>query len=678
MSKGVASQARSSFGNSSEDRFYDTTDPMMVTELLFTFLRVYGEATEPTRIQKNTREETRWLENQKTLWRRSPTWFLLKIALQMVLGRETEDNKRDFSLYKKAMAYFMSTLLKEACRMHGSSETLRAMMSKISQRLLKIGSTEAWMSDVHEALTSASDLLAKRWECIDRKDRRTTTPVPITPLTVLPSTQAGFPGLEHCLRQLSTESASTGSPPEPPTNLLNLPGHTLPNLDTIQRTGKHQIYAIAHCEQWVMIYLDAWLESNGAKKECAGELWNWMREYHNMASSMYSGDPEAISVVLLTILELWVALDKSATHVHPLLLEYGHDIPIDSFAAMILPRRRQMERLARVEAYLKKREANKALKESVLYSFGSFDSFSVRFFATSRELQNLKMSIERDAEHKRASKVLELSDLRKQWEDLKNGARMLRCETVTKTTNGQPDKEHKKDCQRCKMNKDAENLRIQVYEWPLPPDESRARSTVFELAVPETIMAWRDATLFFLHDVLMMELVKRNTKRDTPSKLATPSKRDPRKRFDASKYEGFREFIQTPVHKGRIFITSDSSPNTAKRRHIQSLDEHEVLVQNGLNWRYVDRETGEHVARMNPTNSFPAQCTYKIHAGLKPFFDRTLEAPEGCEPNSVIAHQSYCPKDISVTELIALCSMNYGNNIIWINLMRELAMPQVC
>lgn len=650
----------------------------MVTELLLTFLRAYGEAAETTRIQKNTREETRWSEGQKTLWRRSPTWFLLKIALQMVLGRGGEDGKKDFSLYKKAMAYFMSTLLKEACRLDASSEALHAMLCKINQRLIKIEPSGSWMSDVHGTLILARELLVRRWERIGHNDRRDMKPVLIDAPTVLQFTQVGFPSLEHSLRQLSTESVSTGNPPQPPYNRLYLPNHILPKLATIQCTGKHQVYAIAHCEEWVMNYLNDWLESNVAEDQCAGDLWDWMREYHKLASSMYSGDPEAISVMLLTILEVWVALDKSATRVHPLLLEYGHDIPIDSFAAMILPRKRQMERLAIVEAYLKQRENNKFMKESVLYSFGSPDSFSVRFFANSGELQNLKMSIERDAEHKRELRVSRLKELQKQWQTLKKDAKKLRCETVTKTINGQPNKEHKRGCQRCKMNKDAENLRIQVYEWPLPQDESRARSTVFELAVPQTIMAWRDATLFLLHDVLMMELVKRDTKRDISSKLGTPSKRDRRKGIDASRYEGFKDFFQTPVLKGRIFITSDSSPNTSYRKNINSVTQDDVLVQNGLNWRYVDRETGEHVARMTPTNNFPAQCTYTIHAGLEPFFGRTLEAREGREPNFVIAHQSHCPKDISVTELIALCSMNYGNNIIWINLLRELAMPQVC
>jgi hypothetical protein len=81
-----------------------------------------------------------------------------------------------------------------------------------------------------------------------------------------------------------------------------------------------------------------------------------MHSYHEVASCIYSGNPEALSLMQLTMLELWIACDKSAIHIHSLLGDYDPNVPIDLAESLLLPYRSQLERLARAENYIRQRQ----------------------------------------------------------------------------------------------------------------------------------------------------------------------------------------------------------------------------------------------------------------------------------------------------------------------------------
>lgn len=390
-----------------------------------------------------------------------------------------------------------------------------------------------------------------------------------------------------------------------------------------------------------------------------------MKDYHAIASAHYCKSPEAISVMQLTILELWVACDKSATKIHPLLSDYDHEIPTESLAALLLPFKQQMRRLADLESYLTGRNAKGPA--SALYSFGHSRSFPVRYFERSPRLQNIKASIEKDAEENKAQKLAELDQKQLEWDSLRRDAKRLQCERAARVINGQTVDSHSPKCAKCKLNKQAEGLKIKTYELPLPADEPLAKATVFELAVPETFGAWRDATLFLLRDVLMLEPKKRE---------ASLSK------TTLSKYGGLKAFQEYAVTSRRVGIVSDSGPHSGGTRKdsIVNIQDSDVIVPNNLNWRYVDCEKDEFLGRMVQTNHLSDQCTFELDAdskALQCFLSRPLDAPNGPEPNSVIAKQYTCPKHMSLSEFKALASMNYGDNLIWINHLAEFAMPRV-
>jgi hypothetical protein len=61
--------------------------------------------------------------------------------------------------------------------------------------------------------------------------------------------------------------------------------------------------------------MSEWLEENLSIESTCQQLRNLIEHYHKVALPLYSSNPEAFSIMLLTISELWIACDKSATYI---------------------------------------------------------------------------------------------------------------------------------------------------------------------------------------------------------------------------------------------------------------------------------------------------------------------------------------------------------------------------
>lgn len=132
--------------------------------------------------------------------------------------------------------------------------------------------------------------------------------------------------------------------------------------------------------------------------------------------------------MLLTILELWIACDKSAVKLHPLLSDYDTCVLMDLFESLLLPYQSQMKRLARAEDYMEQRRQRLCFPESSIFEdFGSRSCFSVRFFDQSIEHQDLLAEIEDHAERERTKKKLELRQKHQMYQELYALAGQRKC-----------------------------------------------------------------------------------------------------------------------------------------------------------------------------------------------------------------------------------------------------------
>ena len=206
--------------------------------------------------------------------------------------------------------------------------------------------------------------------------------------------------------------------------------------------------------------------------------------------------------MLLTIMDLWVALDKCTIHQESLLREYESGFPTSLFDPLLLPKRAQMERLAHVERYIRDRERESTHSSSFIFRDTHEErSLAVQYIQRSRHHQDLRREIESAATLKRAEKRDELAQKVQQHCRLIREYEAMDHEEEIRWRNNREYTYHIPHCEKCRVKNEADDLEIFVHEWPLPYIELKAKSAVFELDVPVAIIHWQNITYTLLVDV---------------------------------------------------------------------------------------------------------------------------------------------------------------------------------
>ena len=654
------------------DETRDTTHPKMVTEFLMSTLRPRCSDVATVQIQKNTREEVMWLDCQSP-WRRSGLWLLVRVTLQLVFRRLSTEESLD-SLYKQFMVFFMTSIVDKAS-IAIPSESLFLMNAKIVRRLLKLDLADepAWFTSVQKILSLTSSAVQGQWNHIRSKYNHGIEMPLLCDLNFRQDIQCALPCLDRYLESIQNRSNKRPCREnfQPQSKLIKYQRTELPNhLDS--HDSDYLAYNLAAFEDWVASDLDAWLGIHQSEEATCGQLGALMTRYLEKASSSYADNPEATSVMLLTLLELWIACDKSAIHLHQTLRDYDACIPVDCFQSLLLPFRSHMERLACAERYLSRRQARLRYHgPNIFQEFGTSACFGVRYFEQSHKHQQLLAAIEENATQERARKKIELREKQRRYRELMALYSNTPCqyaEVIVDKRLGLRDSVHRSDCPRERYQKQAESIDISIHEWPLPTNRSRAKATVFELQVPEPFGSWRDTTLLFLHQCLNM-------------KYAVQER--PRAEYRPHTYQGLSSFFSNHRRDQRISLLSQDKPHGRTHRRdrvILNVTENDVCLNNGLHFQYFDNVLGCFVSGFDWTHQTETSCTYRLPAHsseLQQYLFRPATNPHGPSPNTVIATQCDAPANMSLEEYKALATMSLGLEIQWQNILLELSMPSV-
>lgn len=294
-----------------------------------------------------------------------------------------------------------------------------------------------------------------------------------------------------------------------------------------------------------------------------------MTGYERIAISLCNKNPEGKSIVVLVLIELWIACDKIATGQTPLLQRYDPCIPPDLLQSLLLPFREQMVRLAKIEEYLEKRfrEADPLLPY-IFSSFGDTRPFGVQYYNQSTDHQNLMAEIEAMAAKHRLEKIAELHKVQAQYRRLQTRFETASCLELS-NKRGRSYTVHSFSCSKCSYEK-MDALTIKIHEWPLPRSDTDAKATVFELRLPIFFYSWRDATTFILLDVLKC--------RYGPVGFAEQEQ-------NLSDYSALSNFYTRSYTSRRISLQSSTKPHIITHRRTKSvpnLDVDDVCLHNGL------------------------------------------------------------------------------------------------
>ncbi|KAJ4165642.1 hypothetical protein LMH87_007266 [Akanthomyces muscarius] len=643
----------------------DTTDPAIVTDFLATFLSALGRVVKVPVLEKNTREQVSW-RKAKLPWRRSAVWLLCRVTIQSLLSRLGQPH-----IYKQFMVFLMALILEAAVFFKMPSEVLYCMVAKISGRLKKLGpkAYDCLQGGVGEILARAVSCMEKSWQAAAQ------TSNPNLMMFAIPSDwyqqdqHFAYPDLDTFIQSIDSRKSYVANHKFSPSWQMPVySGSELPNI-SIAIYAERVIFDLLEFEQWVTTSLDSWLTTNIGKEETPGQILRAMKAYHTAASDRYKNNPEATSLMILIVLELWIACDKSACEQHKLLHHFNPEVSRENLQSLILPAKRDTERLHLIEVYIKSRRKRAEIycNASIFSSFGTKECFAVQFFATSNEQQFLKQTIEQEANKKRDKKRTEFRAAKEKYESYIQESTELDHEFLDRVNRkGYKYQVHNRDCSRCDIERKAAAMKIEIHEWPLPSATYAAENVVFELRVPVAFSDWRDATAYIISSVFKFTKIA-STNGPEEDKLS----------------EYLRDKYVTYTNYRRFVLISTTKSNKRTHRKIQAVStasEADILLANGLQFHYYDTSLSSWANSFRESGTVAENCTYKLSppcSSLQKFLHRPHQSPNGEKPNCIISRQSECPEHMSLEEFKAMASLACGYRVQWLNVLTQLHMPTV-
>ncbi|KAL5318844.1 hypothetical protein ACEPPN_013911 [Leptodophora sp. 'Broadleaf-Isolate-01'] len=656
--------------------FRDSVHPQFATEWLPGILRGIGSPLDVSRIYKRTRDDVVWAEGSLEPWRRSPRWLLLRVATQTTIAGPGASHTR----YKVFMNYFMATVLELAVQDGLPSDILFVMQAKLRRRIQKLGlviTEMPWAERAQEFVTETMNLahgcLAKRWSIVQKSSQSAgvfrisistflgVNYILFGALLFKTSLLTGSDTLQIFSKELEqrAEIAFDGkcSP------RINNKGSILPELALLMGiSGADVGVGLMDFELWVSQSLDSWHDEHiKSTKHMIGisRLINW---YISQAISVYTESPDGFPVMILTVMLLWVALDKSTISHYPLLGKFDPGFQSTLFEPLLLPKRHQMDQLRNVEKYLLKRKANsRVTNPSIFGDISSTLSFGAQYYDQSDAHKSLKNRIEQEAKDEATAKKHELNQAKAQFRELLNDANQLTHTSVLKwfgrgRSRTQRMAHEARVCKKCVLLKQAQNLEIDCFEWPLPSVEPAAKCVVFELDIPSLFRAWRSTTYRILADVFS---------------TAPPPQAKP-KGIVLNEYSGLKGYLKSRAD--RLQLASSTKPHSQTSRGSQTVaeaTEESVCLSNNLQFAIQDVKSQHAAAKHLGKYDLHERCTFKLPQGCYTSLQYAVEDTKHTS-NEVLSKQGGCPNGLTVHEFHAFASLRSGHRLQWLNIAREL------
>ncbi|KAL2863546.1 uncharacterized protein BJX67DRAFT_384547 [Aspergillus lucknowensis] len=635
-----------------EDR--DTIHPGLITEGLMVQLLAFGEHNAWKSFDKHSRDDINF-ENGRLPWRRSPLWFVIKVALQTILYRAFPNCEGRME-YKNFMIYLVAALgsIATHSKVPDSKDVLTIIRAKAARRVCKlqektldfvlqrVGEVDAaimlHLQNIHRLIqASGAKGIPEKFDTLRDNDLETS--------------------LKHSRGYLHSAMGQTPAPAPPKGFKRSHRKRQVAQGSGLPKLEDNEIVSLVDLEIWVDTKLQSWSTETKASDKVCCELAELIENYSCYAHGRYAENPGAMSLMLLVIFELWVSLDKMCTSVCRFLEEFSPELPEDLLEALLLPRRRQMQRAEEVEKYILSRHEKSKSTASVFDDLGP-DTFGARYFAEYRRPKNLRDKITDSAMKERDARRNSWQALSKKYQDLISQASGL-------SHDSEPDEwgqeTHLPNCEKCRAEREAANLTIEVHEWPLPADEDLVNNVVFELECPRWFSKWRDITWQIVNDY-------GGSRKAESSRMET----------GLFEYPGLKEFYSNRSQRLTLESSRKSWLNTHYSTQSFPVSFENIAVPNALRFALWDREKEIWVAsrRKMPKPSIKHLYTLSLSATAYSDFQYAIE---GCRhtQNKVMADQRNHGSKLDLHEMSAFGHLRSGERLQWYNIVRELASPSL-
>ncbi len=409
-------------------------------------------------------------------------------------------------------------------------------------------------------------------------------------------------------------------------------------------------------------HLDSWVDSSKHDDNAPDVIASCVEQYHDNAAGIYRDSPEDKSVMLLTIMDLWMALDKLTVQQCPLMACYSPEIPRDFLHPLLLHRSGSLKRASLIERYISRRHEKASCRTSIFSDSATVSSFAVRYFGDSSELKQLYADINDHAKQQREEKRVELSALNEKWQSLMDEALRMTHSHIN-DYNGKLIHAHY--CQKCVTHRAADMLRIDVFEWPLPRATMQAQLVVFELSPPRAFSVWREMTYKILCDI--------GTRMPTRSAFNNAG----RAMLLLDDFSGLRQWaVRHEYHRITLGSTTKSFCDQTHYKEVRiPASEPQVLLDNGLSFKLYDRRTRCWAAQSFLGTTIANFCVPHIPISSPYAKFHSYVTGTHHTSNEVIAAQGDCPSELSPHEYLAFSGLRIGPRLQWLNIARELSSP---
>ncbi|KAI9644579.1 hypothetical protein NHQ30_006600 [Ciborinia camelliae] len=623
----------------------NTVSCALITQMLMTLLEGNGRRIYPSILKKRVRDDVLWFNAEKP-WRRNPLYLVLRVALQRQLYSMSDLGRRH---YKFMTCLAMTQLLEQSLHTVGI-ESLSFLKTKLCRRLAKLENDGGEISTaVHEqtfkalmpifknSIKQASDLIEAKWLDFKRSNQRPIMPLPRRASErdlhlTLPNSG---PYLQRIILTESLRPTLRSQNQKIPIDI---------SAAATKKIGKFGSRYLSLCDMEIGIEFGNSappLSVPDNELHCR-EISKQIRKYLAVSEGAYCSNLEESSIMILSIMELWMSMDKCACIIYPLLKDFHPFFTSEMMDVLQLPLYKDMCRLQKVQEYLQDRCSNRA--DKTIFEDAVRGCFAERYFLESSEaprLQDLFRRIETDADRLRQRKEDE-------WREASEVHDKL-IQTISETCCMYTIDGHDKHCRKCFLQRKAQRLKIQIHEHPLPSNLTRARVAVFEISCPRTFSVYRDTTWKILNTLALpksqvdsMELVV--LLEDYPGLSGYVDDRSER---ELSLGSTTKSFLIT--HYGNVRLPCDIE---------------DVCLTNGLKLFYYDIPskiwTGRKCENQRPTFSHhfmftvPKSSPFSI---LSPELSTNGNGPSSYE---VVASQSRCPSGLNVHEFMAYQALFSG------------------
>ena len=655
----------------------DTVTPAVVGQLLIAILEANGRKHSATLTRKRVRDDVCWSDGAGNPWRRSPSWLVLRVGIQRSLCLLLGDHLGTLH-YKFFMGFVLSSIANEIC---GEStfppDRLAFARTKLARRLAKLQqqkeiatpkvarSIEVLFSKFEKSFTSTlralNDQLSQNWDLIRSHSTKRISPLPKRALgdsTVLSLCHSGA-----ILHKICGESLLDKRPKD--IHLMERQRQSFDHSTWIRMTPRDNFYASDYFfldDAERMLKSDVKKSFGHSQKSLegyCGQFQQMMQRYQHLASSAYKSDPEQLSIMLITLLEMWQAIDSMACLLYPLLTDYEPEFPRDLFHPLQVAQLSDLQRIQEVEEYLESRRSGAKTSHPSIFRDATSKSFAVRYFDQSQDMQQLAADIKAADERAKAQKEEELIKKSKEYEAVMKQAAETTCLFIEDAFDPLIRRHDDRRCLKHRIEQRGKRMRINTHEAFLPSEDIYIKAVVFELLLPKGFAVWRDATW------QLVQLGRRNL---TPDQKPPISLRD---------YSGLKVYMRSTDSSITLASRTKSFLNTHYAWTSFPAPLEKVLLPHALKYSLFDYSrslwTSSHLVKPDFADlCAPYVPPKSVYGALRRYLHPTFDG-KPIFGNEVLANQTRCPNSLTITEFNAFQDLRLGSRTQWMRLLRELA-----